>query len=54
MALDHGLDGELLKDMTVGNVVDYIIESNEIHSERKGNKNKEKIRTATQDDFDNF
>lgn len=53
MATEYGLDGKLLEDMTIGNTVDYIIESFEMHNP-ENKKNKDTTRIATQKDFDNF
>lgn len=54
MALSNGLDAELLKDMTVGNTIDYIIESHELHKQSDKDNKKDKVRIANQQDFDNF
>lgn len=54
MALSNGLDADLLKDMTVGNTIDYIIESHELHKQSDIDDKKDKVRMAVQQDFDNF
>lgn len=46
-AKQYGLTAEDLEDMTIGDVMDYIITYNNLYSE-------EEIREATQEDFDNF
>ena len=48
-ALERGLTISDFDLLTVGMVLDYIIEYNRLHSEQK-----DPVRTATQGDFDGF
>lgn len=52
-AITTGLDSNLMKDMTMGDVVDYILAYNKMRGLDK-DPNKDTVRLATQADFDKF
>ncbi|MDU2557415.1 MAG: hypothetical protein E7C95_00415 [Anaerococcus prevotii] len=52
-AISRGLDSNMLKTMTVGGLVDYVLTYNKMHGlEQDDDSPKERM--ATQADFDNF
>ena len=52
-AISRGLDSAMLKTMTVGGLVDYVLTYNKMHGLDK-TEDEPKERMATQADFDNF
>ena len=48
-----GLDSDMVKTMTVGNLVDYVTTYNNLHGLDKEEK-QDGTRMATQEDFDMF
>ena len=48
-----GLDSDMVKTMTIGNLVDYVTTYNKLHGLDKAD-NREGTRMATQEDFDMF
>ena len=53
-AISRGLDSTMLKTMTVGGLVDYVLTYNKMHGLDKNNEEGPTERMATQADFDNF
>lgn len=49
-AISRGLNLSDFKEMNIGQIVDYCIEYNNVHTENKKNKS----RKAMQEDFNNF
>lgn len=48
-----GLDSGMVKNMTIGNLVDFVVTYNKLHGLVKEEK-EDTTREATQEDFDNF
>ena len=53
-ALTRGLTLSDFKSMTIGDVVDYCIAYNNANYSNDEDEDKEKVRKASQKDFDNF
>lgn len=54
-AADRGLSGSDCREMTLGEIVDYIVEYNETHKiDTNGTGGDEPARNATQADWDAF
>jgi len=49
-----GLDSGMVKNMTIGNLVDFVVAYNKLHGLDKEQEEQEGTRMATQKDFDNF
>lgn len=50
-----GMSFEMISNMTAGNLVDYIISYTDFHKiDKKEKETGEKVRLASQADFDNF
>ena len=52
-ATNCGLDSGMVKNMTIGNLVDFVVAYNKLHGLDKEEK-EESTSVATQKDFDNF
>lgn len=53
-AIDRGLDFEGMKEMEIGQIVDYCIQWNEIHDPDDTKKKRKNKRKANQADWDSF
>lgn len=53
-AIDRGLDFEGMKEMEIGQIVDYCIQWNEVHDQGDGKKKQTKKRKANQGDWDSL
>lgn len=49
-----GLDSGMVKNMTIGNLVDFVVAYNKLNGLDKEEEEQEGTRMATQKDFDNF
>ena len=52
-ATSRGLDSGMTNQMTIGNLVDYVVTYNRLHGLDKETE-KEEVRMATQEDYDMF